>query len=652
MKKTLVLAICLISMVAFAQTAEERAVIRQSINSTELSSLKLKFETDYQLRQDKINAYLSENKSTQKEFVKDGNVYMLHHIDAQGNPIYINTKDLNQVNNSKANSLYSGGSVGVNITGTNMVAGVWDGGQVNGNHELLTGNVTMQPAQTVTSASGNNHMQAVSGIIVGKILQLNPPFAKSDNPLASTAQGIAPDAKTQNFDWDNDIAEMTVFSGNGYLISNHSYGYSNTTTNNIWNYGAYDESSKSWDELLKTTPNYLPFVAVGNERAANGNSVAGNGFDVITGSSAAKNVMTVGAVDLNNAMSDYSNWGPTDDGRVKPDMVTLGTAINVPLYTGNTAYTGVDVNSSGTSYSAPAAAASGLLLQQYYKSIFGKYMTAASLKALMLHTADDAGNAGPDAKFGWGIMNVEKAALTIKQMQTGGSAKLVEFTNNPTNDSNSEISASGLPAAGSSAKASICWTDDDGVEQTAANGVNDTTSRLVYSFDILFRQQGSPQLNARTFAPLSVTNPNTVATVSNNWFVNNVDNYRQANLTSTNLGNNLIVYVRKNATSPASVRNFTVLITGLKITSATLGTEAATNMKSMVFYNSLDGKIKMISNNAKTGFGDYKIFEMSGKLVQSGNENSNEIFFQNSTSGLYLVVFQNNGKNESFKFRK
>ena len=48
MKKTLVLAICLISMVAFAQTAEERAVIRQYINSTELSSLKLKFETDYQ----------------------------------------------------------------------------------------------------------------------------------------------------------------------------------------------------------------------------------------------------------------------------------------------------------------------------------------------------------------------------------------------------------------------------------------------------------------------------------------------------------------------------------------------------------------------------------------------------------------------------
>ena len=63
MKKTLVLAICLISMVAFAQTAEERAVIRQSINSTELSSLKLKFETDYQLRQDKINAYLSANKN-------------------------------------------------------------------------------------------------------------------------------------------------------------------------------------------------------------------------------------------------------------------------------------------------------------------------------------------------------------------------------------------------------------------------------------------------------------------------------------------------------------------------------------------------------------------------------------------------------------
>ena len=39
------------------------------------------------------------------------------------------------------NQLYAGGSVGANVTGTGMVAGVWDVGQVRATHELLTGKV-------------------------------------------------------------------------------------------------------------------------------------------------------------------------------------------------------------------------------------------------------------------------------------------------------------------------------------------------------------------------------------------------------------------------------------------------------------------------------------------------------------------------------
>ncbi len=406
MKKNLLLAGFLISIVTFAQTEEERAVIKRDIDSTEIANLKNKFDKEYQEQQIKIQVYLSANPNAKKEFTIGKNFYMLHHIDADGNPIYINTKDANQAVNAKATSLYQDGSLGVNITGTNMVAGVWDGGQVNASHELLAGQVTMQANQSLDTASGNDHMQAVSGIMVGKML------TSSSNPNGLTARGLAFNATAKNYDWDNDLAEMTTFAAGGFLFSNHSYGYSNTTTNNIWNYGAYDDSAKNWDELLKTTPNYLAFVAAGNEQQNNGNSSAG-GFDVITGATAAKNVMTVGSINFDNTMSNYSNWGPTDDGRVKPDIVTLGTAINVPLYTGNNTYTGVDVSSSGTSYSTPAAAA-GLLLQQYYNSIFGTYMKAASLKALMLHTADEAGNAGPDAKFGWGILNVERAAQTIK----------------------------------------------------------------------------------------------------------------------------------------------------------------------------------------------------------------------------------------------
>lgn len=633
------------SVTILAQTYEDRAIIKKTIVNKDILDIQKTFHTQFQENQIRIKSYLEKNPNIKKTFEKNGNSYLLHHIDKDGNPIFINTKDINQITNSKSHVLYQGGSLGININGSGMIAGVWDGGQVNSNHELLLGQSTMEGNQSVNTAGGNDHMQAVSGIMVGKALS----SSSNANNLGLTAKGIAYGATTKNYDWDNDLLEMLTFATDGYLISNHSYGYSNTTTNNIWNYGAYDSTAKNWDLLLKSTPFYLPFIAAGNEQQTSGNSSAA-GFDIITGASAAKNVITVGAVDSNNAMSDYSNWGPTDDGRVKPDIVTLGTAINVPKYSGNDSYTGFDTSSSGTSYATPAAAAAALLLQQYYKSIFGNYMTAASLKALLLHTADDAGNAGPDAKFGWGILNVEKAANTIKQMQTGGSAKLVEFTTNPNNDSLDELTVSVL-AGGGAARASICWTDDEGTEQTSSNGVNNTTSRLVYNFDVLFRKFGVPSVNSYTFSPLSISNPNATAVPGSNFFSNNVDNYKQANISSTAINDGLALYIRKANTSPSTVRNFSVLITGLKATSSTLSTMNTKIEKATVFYDLKDSKIKMIANDSSASFGEYTIYDITGRILKSGKERTNEIEFKNSTKGTYILVYNTKGHSEKFKFR-
>ncbi len=234
-------------------------------------------------------------------------------------------------------------------------------------------------------------------------------------------------------------------------------------------------------------------------------------------------------------------------------------------------------------------------------------------------------------------------------MQFGGSAKLVEFTTNPTNDSSSEVSVTGV-AGGSSARVSICWTDDEGIEQTSANGINPNASRLVYNFDILFRQQ-SPSINVRPFAPLSVSNPNNVATVSTTWFGNSVDNYKQANIAGTTVNSGLLVYVRKSSSSPSTTRNFSVILTGLKITNATLGTADVKSEKNIVFFSKDDSKIKMISNNQLAAFGDYKIFDMSGKLLQSAKEKSNEISFNVKTNGVYILVYQTKTGSETFRFK-
>jgi len=234
-------------------------------------------------------------------------------------------------------------------------------------------------------------------------------------------------------------------------------------------------------------------------------------------------------------------------------------------------------------------------------------------------------------------------------MQSGGSAKLVEFTTNPANDSSAEINTTGI-AGGGAARASICWTDDEGTEQTSANGVNPAGSRLVYNFDILFRQQ-NPFIDTRPFAPLSVSNPNAVATVSTAWFGNSVDNYKQANISSTTANSNLIIYIRKASTSPAAVRNFSVVLTGLRVTNATLSATETKTDKSIVFFSKDDSKIKMISNDASASFGEYKIYDMSGKMLKSGKEKSNEISFPGQTNGVYILVYETKTGSETFRFK-
>ncbi|MDQ1162200.1 serine protease AprX [Chryseobacterium sp. SORGH_AS 447] len=651
MKIKLVSIFLCISLAAGAQAYEERSQIRKTYDGQKLLQLKQSNEKTYAEQQLKIKNYLLLNPGKKKQFQKNGKLYFLHHIDADGNAIYITTKDLQQIQHTKSNQLYQGGSLGVNITGTNMVAGVWDGGQINPNHELLTGKVQMQSGQTLTSSAGDSHMNAVTGILAGRDLS-----SGNYSTLAAGAKGIAFDATTKNYDWDNDVSEMADFAAQGYLISNHSYGYINTTDVPVWVFGAYDSTSKDWDVLTKQTPYYLPFIAVGNEQTdPESGNLADGGYDMITGSSASKNVMTVGSIESDNSMNDYSNWGPTDDGRVKPDIVTLGSTVNTANVdtsvspVSNNSYTGNVPESSGTSYASPAAAAVGLLLQQYYHSLFGSYMKASSLKALMLHTADDAGNAGPDAKFGWGILNAEKAAQTIQQMQTGGTAKLVEYMANPANNSSDALTITGVSGQ-QPVRVSICWTDDEGPEQTSADGIDNTTSRLVYRFggSLKIQATGSAAVEKFTFKPLSVTNPQAIAVEGTGIWDNPVDNYQQINGSGIdNAGITVSIY--KHTSSPATVKPFSVLITGLKSNTASLGTAAERTKEKIVFHDSVNGYLRMISNRAADGFGSYTIYDMSGRIIQSGKEASNEISVKNLQKGVYILHYAN--AKQAFKFK-
>ena len=274
-------------------------------------------------------------------------------------------------------------------------------------------------------------------------------------------------------------------------------------------------------------------------------------------------------------------------------------------------------------------------------------MQAPMLKALLCHSADDAGNPGPDAKFGWGILNLERAAQIIKQSApvngTGGSRMNWRTTNPLNNSGNSEESISLVYATGD-AKASICWADDEGIEQVASDGVDNGTSRMVYQFDMRFRRS-DPFVQNGSYKNLSITNPNATTTATATYFVNKNNNYLQANITGNVVDNTGLLYFAKSSSSPATIRPFAVIVTGLKVTA--LANDSFESESTIVFYDKLSNKIKLISNDANA-IGEYKVFDISGKVIQEGNENTNEIEMEKATSnGMYIIKFENKGKHYS-----
>ena len=123
----------------------------------------------------------------------------------------------------------------------------------------------------------------------------------------------------------------------------------------------------------------------------------------------AYNCITVGAMNDHNTVGRgddtlwyHSSRGPTNDGRIKPDVVAPGVNIVSCNYDWES---GPDfISASGTSMAAPHVAGSVALLWAYSSS-----WHPVVVKALLLNSADDLGSRGPDNHYGLGYVNLENA---------------------------------------------------------------------------------------------------------------------------------------------------------------------------------------------------------------------------------------------------
>lgn len=112
-------------------------------------------------------------------------------------------------------------------------------------------------------------------------------------------------------------------------------------------------------------------------------------------------VLTVAAVQRDSSRAAFSSWGPTSDGRIKPDVAALGE---------NTAYASMiayDVGyGDGTSYACPVLAGMVAALKQAFPQTNNKV-----LKAAIFNSATQTTQA--DSSLGYGIPNFFQAYLSL-----------------------------------------------------------------------------------------------------------------------------------------------------------------------------------------------------------------------------------------------
>lgn len=548
-KKIGIIICFLFSVGVYSQTQKQVQEIIKNYDLVKANQLLAKIKQREILEKKQVEVYAKNNNLPIFRVNSDGTFDQIMKLASDGNPVYYSIQNANAATSTRVNFLRSGGGLGLNLTGTGMVPRIWDGGPILATHQEFNGRTTFGDGLTVRN-SNSFHAIHVTGTILA-------------SGVVAAAKGMAPTATARTFDWDNDESEATSEAMNGMLVSNHSYGVPVSSAPGAWYMGAYSNEAYNWDEIAQIFPYYLPIFSAGNDGTASNPSPSTSGYDKLNGNKTAKNVLTVangqdatvdgtsGAIISGGAINTTSSQGPTDDGRIKPDVTGNGTGL---YSTGNGSGTGGTntsyVSLTGTSMAAPNVTGTLTLLQQHFFNINGKFMRAATLKGLACHTATDMGNVGPDAKFGWGYVNAKFAAETISG--NGLTSWISEEVLNPGQTITMQVTATGgaTPLLGS-----ICWTDVADSSKINTGTLNESIPDLTNDLDIRITQ------GASVFYPWRLqSNASALATRSGD---NNVDNVERITIDSPTAGAVYTITVSHKGTLSGGAQRFSLLVTGI-----------------------------------------------------------------------------------------
>jgi Subtilase family len=225
----------------------------------------------------------------------------------------------------------------------------------------------------------------------------------------------------------------------------------------------YTTASQDVDEFMWSHKDFQVFFAAGN---------SGPGAASVGSPSTAKSAVSVGSTlrgTSANSMSSFSSCGPTDDGRIKPEVTVPGSSIVSANADNNVASNNCNtVSMSGTSMASPGAAGLSALIRQYYTDGFyptgaasapdGFTPSAALLRATLVNSAQQmtAPPAVPGNCQGWGRVLLDNALFFPGDTRRLWAKDGLQF---PTGHTGKNKVYSFTVGAGEPFKVTVAWTD-------------------------------------------------------------------------------------------------------------------------------------------------------------------------------------------------
>jgi hypothetical protein len=234
------------------------------------------------------------------------------------------------------------------------------------------------------------------------------------------------------------------YKQNNISVQNHSYGTS------VQAY--YGAEAFAFDKSVNNNAQLLHVFSIGNRGMDAGKGLYAGvpKFSNLTGNfKMAKNILTVGALDRFGMPEELSSRGPAYDGRIKPELVTLGE--------------------DGSSGAAAMVSGAAVLVQQQYQRQKRSLPSTALVKSVLINSATDVAAKGPDFITGYGSLNLFKAIQTVVQNRF--------FESDVVNKETRSFSIT-VPAAAAQLKVTLCWNDPAAAVNSSKALVNDLDMEL------------------------------------------------------------------------------------------------------------------------------------------------------------------------------